>query len=220
MTQGIALRWFERGLLTAGAVLAAWCAGVLIQAHRTQTMPIPPPSTSAPATPSTSAPATPSTSAPATRTLPADDTATPAPRPAAAGTWLARLEAPSVKMTATVLEGSDAGTLRRGAGHLEDTPLPGQPGNIGIAGHRDGIFRPLRRIQVGDPLTLTTSDRAYHYRISRTLIVRPEDVYVLDSTPKPTLTLVTCYPFNYVGHAPKRFIVQAELIDQQARIDR
>jgi sortase A len=88
---------------------------------------------------------------------------------------------------------------------------------MGIAGHRDTVFRPLRRVSVGDPMVLTTSDRVYRYRISKTLIVQPEDVYVLDPTPQPTLTLITCYPFGFVGHAPQRFIVQAELVEETAR---
>jgi sortase A len=128
-----------------------------------------------------------------------------------AGALLGRLEAPSVRMSTNIFEGSDDGTLSRGAGHIEDTPFPGQPGNIGIAGHRDTVFRPLRNIRVGDPLQLTTADRTYHYRIIHTLIVAPDDVYVLDPTGQPTLTLITCYPFNFVGHAPRRFIVQAML---------
>jgi sortase A len=75
----------------------------------------------------------------------------------------------------------------------------------------------LRNIKVGDPLQLTTADRLYRYKISKTVIVGPDDVYVLDPTEKPTLTLVTCYPFEYVGHAPKRFIVQAQLVGDEAR---
>jgi len=193
MKKSDALRWIERALFATGIALAAWCAAVLLEArfHRqlvvTQT---------------------------AVPVLPGDsgDTAAHAPSAApAAGTLLGRLDAPSVQMSAAVLEGSDDGTLSRGAGHIEDTPFPGQSGNIGIAGHRDTIFRPLRDIKVGDPLTLTTADHMYSYRVSRTLIVEPDDVYVLDPTAAPTLTLVTCYPFEYVGHAPKRFIVQAAL---------
>ena len=122
-----------------------------------------------------------------------------------------------MKMSATVLEGSDDGTLSRGAGHIEDTPFPGQPGNVGIAGHRDTVFRPLRNIKVGDPMQLTTADRLYRYKISKTVIVGPDDVYVLDPTKEPTLTLVTCYPFDFVGHAPKRFIVQAQLVGNEPR---
>ena len=117
-----------------------------------------------------------------------------------------------------VLEGSDDGTLSRGAGHIEDTPFPGQAGNIGIAGHRDTVFRPLRNIKVGDPLNLTTAERTYRYRISKTLIVGPDDVYVLNPTEQPTLTLVTCYPFEFIGHAPKRYIVQATLAEEKTAL--
>src|SRR5262249_42415377 len=116
------------------------------------------------------------------------------------GTVVARLDAPSVSLSAAVLEGSDDAVLNRGAGHIEETPLPGEGGNIGIAGHRDTIFRPVRRLRVGDALNLSTSDRVYRYRISKTMIVAPEDVYVLNPTKRPTLTLVTCYPFNFIGH--------------------
>src|ERR1019366_1172085 len=118
------------------------------------------------------------------------------------GSWLAPLDAPSVQLAAAVLEGSDDETLARGAGHIEDTPFPGQPGNIGVAGHRDTTFRAVRHLHVGDPLTLTTSDRVYRYKITRTFIVDPNDVYVLDPTDHPILTLVTCYPFEFIGHAP------------------
>jgi sortase A len=153
--------------------------------------------------------------------LPGDPGSTPTPvAPApAAGTVLGRLEAPSVKLSTVVLEGSDDGTLSRGSGHIEDTPMPGQPGNVGIAGHRDTTFRALRNIHVGDPLDYKTADRVYRYRISKTLIVGPDDVYVLDPTAEPALTLVTCYPFEFIGHAPRRFIVRADLIGEEARAE-
>ncbi|OLC52424.1 MAG: hypothetical protein AUH43_00145 [Acidobacteria bacterium 13_1_40CM_65_14] len=134
------------------------------------------------------------------------------------GTVIARLDAPAVQLSTAVLEGSDDAILNRGAGHIEDTALPGERGNIAIAGHRDTIFRPVRRMRAGDVLNLSTSDRVYHYRISNTLVVGPDDVYVLNPTRQPTLTLVTCYPFDFIGHAPKRFIVQAQLIGQD-RLD-
>src|SRR5207253_3186458 len=124
------LRWIERTLLAAGIALAIWCAVVMIEATYAQHMPVPPPPLTI------------------TQTLPGD--AGSARVPPAAGTWLARLDAPAVEMTTTVLEGSDDGTLRRAAGHIEDTSLPGQRGNVGIAGHRDTVFRPLRRMKVGD----------------------------------------------------------------------
>jgi sortase A len=202
MTRESLLKWLERGLLAAGIGLAAWCAAVLVEARFHNQLPLRPSSAPLKVT--------------QTAILPGDSGRGTTPAPSA-GTLLGRLEAPTVKMSINVLEGSDDGTLRRGAGHIEDTPLPGQPGNIGIAGHRDTVFRPLRDINVGDPLALTTADRTYRYRISQTLIVGPDDVYVLDPTGRPTLTLVTCYPFNFVGHAPKRFIVRATLEGEDAR---
>jgi sortase A len=134
------------------------------------------------------------------------------------GAWLARLEGPSVGLATTVLEGSDDGTLSRAAGHLEETALPGDgAGNVAVAGHRDSFFRPLRGIRVGDDLTLTTRAEVLHYRVSATHIVEPSDTSVLASSERPTLTLVTCYPFQYIGHAPKRFIVQASLVRRGRR---
>jgi sortase A len=203
MTRDALLRWLERGLLGIGICLAAYCAAVLVEARFHSQLPIPAPKAKLKVT--------------QTLILPGDKGgAAPIPAPSA-GTLIGRLEAPTVKMSATVLEGSDDGTLSRGAGHIEDTPFPGQPGNVGIAGHRDTVFRPLRNIKVGDPLQLTTTDRLYRYKISKTVIVGPDDVYVLDPTDTPTLTLVTCYPFDFVGNAPKRFIVQAQLVGDQAR---
>ena len=206
MTRKNILLWIERGLLATGVALGAWCAAVLLEARFHNSIPI-----NTQQTPvnnlvvtQTAVPVLPGDAGDKRATTPA------APAPAA-GALLGRLEAPSVHMSAVVLEGSDDGTLSRGAGHIEDTPFPGQSGNIGIAGHRDTVFRPLRNIKVGDPLALTTADRTYRYRVSKTLIVGPDDVYVLDPTKDPTLTLVTCYPFDFIGHAPKRFIIQATL---------
>jgi sortase A len=196
----VLLKWLERSLLAFGLALGLWCAVVLVRAHQTQNMP--PPKVTVTQT-----------------LLPGTTTSPPAPVPAPArGAWIARLEVPSVKLATTVLEGTDDGTLSRGSGHIEDTPLPGQTGNVGIAGHRDTVFRPLRHIQLGDEMKLTTADRVYHYKISKTLIVTPDDVYVLDPTAQPTLTLVTCYPFDFIGHAPRRFIIQAALISDEARV--
>lgn len=198
------LRWLERGLLAIGVSLGAWCAAVLVEARFHNAAPLR--DNGQLVVTQTAVPV-----------LPGDAGTPPRNAPTApAGTLLGRLEAPSVRLSASVLEGSDDATLSRGAGHIEDTPLPGETGNIGIAGHRDTVFRPLRNIKVGDALTLTTADHAYRYRISKTLIVGPDDVYVLDPTPQPTLTLVTCYPFEFIGHAPKRFIVQATLAETEA----
>lgn len=199
MTRLDILRWIERGLWAAGVALALWCAMVLIEARRARNMPVPPPAAAA--------------------SLPGDaPDRSPRPRTrVTAGEWVARLEAPGINLVATVLEGTSDATLARGAGHIEDTALPGEAGNIGIAGHRDTIFRPVRRIKAGDPLVLTTPDRTYQYRVTKTFIVQPDDVYVLDPADHPTLTLVTCYPFEFIGHAPKRFIVSADLIGEEAR---
>jgi sortase A len=203
------LHWLERGLLALGIGLAAWCAAVLVEARFHNSAPIAPGGGQLKVTQTLITRLPGDTGAPK---------AAPSPSPSlSAGTVIGRLEAPSVKMSAAVLEGSDDTTLRRGAGHIEDTPFPGQAGNVGIAGHRDTVFRPLRNIQVGDALQLTTADSLYRYRISKTLIVGPDDVYVLDPTKEPTLTLVTCFPFEYVGHAPKRFIVQAQLVGEEKR---
>src|SRR6476659_3029147 len=98
---------------------------------------------------------------------------------------------------------------RKAAGRIEDAAFPGEPGNVGIAGHRDTTFRAVRHLQVGGRLRLTTTRGVFDYRIVRTVIVNPRDVQVLDPTDTPTLTLVTCYPFTFVGRAPQRFIVQA-----------
>jgi len=220
------LRWLERVLVIVGVVLAVWCANTIFQAHRTANMPIPPPSAKAsPAESGRSAAASPGTTRGTTGTaapgaLPGDSgagTAGSVQTTLARGAWLARLDAPTIKMRATVLEGSDDGTLARGAGHIEDTPLPGSQGNFGVAGHRDTTFRPLRHIKIGDPLTVTTRDHIYHYRVANTAIVGPDDVYVLDDAGHPTMTLVTCYPFEFIGHAPNRFIVSANLVGTEDR---
>jgi sortase A len=110
-----------------------------------------------------------------------------------------------------VAEGDDDSTLSIAIGHLPDTPLPWEDGNSALAAHRDTFFRPLRDIRIGDELRLTTTvHEQLRYRVRETLVVGPEDVGVLDSTDSPSLTLITCYPFNFVGHAPQRFIVRAE----------
>jgi len=111
-----------------------------------------------------------------------------------------------------VLEGTDDWTLNRAVGHIEETAKPGATGNIGIAGHRDGFFRPLQNVRIGDRLEVQTLDGTQVYRIARTWIVEPDDVSVLDPTSMPSVTLVTCYPFYFVGPAPRRFIVRAERV--------
>jgi LPXTG-site transpeptidase (sortase) family protein len=192
-----ALRWLERMFFLVGGVLALWCLIVILRAEYYARMPVPEP--------------------PVAPRLAGEDHGRSLQHSIEPGSWVARLEAPSVELAATVLEGSDDATLARAAGHIENTAFPGERGNVGIAGHRDTIFRPLRDIRVGDPLVLTTGTRVLRYRVSDTSIVNPEDVYVLNSTEHPEMTLVTCYPFEFIGHAPRRFIVRADLVGEIAR---
>lgn len=126
---------------------------------------------------------------------------------------LAVLRISAIQLEVPVLEGSDDFTLNRAVGHIEGTANPGPEGNVGIAGHRDGFFRGLKDIRVGEGIELVTQKEDLHYVIDEILIVFPEDVSVLQARSKPSLTLVTCYPFYYVGRAPQRFIVHASMAD-------
>ena len=141
---------------------------------------------------------------PIERTLP--------PRAAlASGSLLGRLEIPRLHVSAIVRAGSDARTLRLAIGHILGTALPGERGNVGLAAHRDTFFRPLAGIRKGDTVLVTTPDGVHRYRVYATRIVAPTEVSVLRAGHQSQLTLVTCYPFDFVGSAPQRFIVQAEL---------
>jgi sortase A len=129
--------------------------------------------------------------------------------PVADGALVGRIAIPRLDVSTIVLEGVDATTLRRGAGHIPETSLPGAGGNVGIAAHRDSFFRALKDVRKNDIIHLETLEGTFDYRVDWTRIVTPEDTEVLDDTGTPALTLVTCYPFYYVGSAPKRFIVRA-----------
>ena len=129
-----------------------------------------------------------------------------------AGSPLGRIEISSIGLAAMIMEGTDHRTLRRAVGHIPGTPLPGQPGNVVITGHRDTFFRGLRNIHKDDEITLTTLNGTYGYRVDFTEVVGPQDIAVLDHSEDAILTLVTCYPFYYVGPAPRRFIVRAHRI--------
>jgi sortase A len=131
---------------------------------------------------------------------------------------LAVLRISRLGIEAPVLEGTEEIALNRGLGHIEETAAPGVNGNSGIAGHRDGFFRGLKDIVAGDVIELETLHGTETYRVDRTWIVNPEDVSVLDPTPTRSLTLVTCYPFYFVGSAPQRFIVRA-VISAERRLE-
>jgi len=109
-----------------------------------------------------------------------------------------------------VVEGADASNLRRAVGHVRGTALPEESGNVRIAGHRDTFFRPLHAVQLDDKITLSTLQGTYRYQVVSTMVVQPEDIQVLRPAGHDSLTLITCFPFYYIGPAPKRFIVRAE----------
>jgi sortase A len=129
--------------------------------------------------------------------------ARPAPPP------LAILRIPKIRLEVAVLPGTDTFVLNRAVGHIEGTARPGAEGNSGIAGHRDGFFRGLKDIARGDAIELETLEGREMYRVERAWIVDPEDIAALDPTTTRSLTLVTCYPFYFIGSAPQRFIVRA-----------
>lgn len=125
---------------------------------------------------------------------------------------IARLEIPRIGLSAVVADGDDENTLKFAIGHLPDTPFPWQEGNAALAGHRDTFFRPLRRIQIGDEIRIATARGTFRYRVTRHTVVDPDELWVLDALPGAALTLITCYPFDFVGPAPKRFVVHAARI--------
>jgi sortase A len=180
-------RWVERTLWLAGVVLAGWAAIAIVSAMRFDR----------------------EARARFDATPPAP-TATPPPARLATGDMLGIVEIPRLGFSSVVVEGDSDDVLDVAVGHLPDTPLPWQPGNSALAGHRDGHFRPLKDIAVGDRIRLRTHHGDFDYTIQSTVIVLPSDISVLKPTPKKTLTLITCYPFTYVGRAPKRFVIRAE----------
>jgi len=132
------------------------------------------------------------------------------------GSALGRIEISAIGLEAMIMEGTDAKTLRRAVGHISGTPLPGQQGNVAIAGHRDTFFRALRNIREDDEITLTTLTGSYGYRVNSIQVVEPDDTAVLDNSDAAILTLVTCYPFYLVGPAPKRFVVRAHRVSAES----
>lgn len=136
------------------------------------------------------------------------------PKPAVKiGDVLGRMDIPRLGVSVAVLQGTNSRMLRLGAGHIESTPLPGEPGNTGIAGHRDTFFRELKDVRSNDEIQIQTATRLFHYQVDWVKVVAPDDNSVLTPSTEATLTLVTCYPFYFVGPAPSRFVVHAHKFD-------
>ena len=125
------------------------------------------------------------------------------------GEVLGRMEISRLGMSIVILEGTSSRTLRLGVGHIAGTAFPGEPGNIGIAGHRDSYFRALKDIRSGDEIGIQTATGLSRYQVDRVQMLEPSDIAVLAPTAVPGITLVTCYPFYFVGPAPRRFVVHA-----------
>jgi sortase A len=150
--------------------------------------------------------------APALAPVPAAPAALAPPASPASPAVVGLLDIPRLNISSPVLSGDGAEMLDVAVGHLPDTPKPWESGNSAVAAHRDGLFRPLRNIRPGDDIRIRTVYGDLHYKVRDTKIVAPDDLSVLRSTDEQTLTLITCYPFNFIGHAPKRFIVHADRV--------
>jgi len=137
-------------------------------------------------------------------------------RTAPASGVIGRLTIPAADVDAIVTEGVDDPTLRRAVGHIPNTALPGEPGNVALAGHRDTFFRGLAKLELGDPIQLITTAGTYDYVVEDLRIVEPTEIQVLAPGATSTLTLITCYPFRYIGTAPQRFVVRASEVGRPA----
>jgi sortase A len=127
-------------------------------------------------------------------------------------TLVGRIDIGRIGVSAMVVEGDDARALARAVGHIPGTALPGESGNVGLAGHRDTFFRALKNIRLGDDILVTTPRGSYRYSVVSSAVVGPDDTRVLDASRSSSITLVTCYPFHFIGSAPKRFIVHANIV--------
>jgi sortase A len=125
------------------------------------------------------------------------------------GGVIGEIQVPRLHLKAIVVQGDSHTILRRAVGHIPETALPGNPGNVALAGHRDTFFRPLRNIRRGDAITFKTPAGAFQYVVESTVVVAASEVGVLEASTGHTLTLITCFPFDYVGRAPNRFVVRS-----------
>jgi len=149
-------------------------------------------------------------------TLPSDPMTVDGPsrRPpdSAEGSLVGRIDIPRLDLSAVVFEGTSDDTLARGVGHLRGSAGPGERGNLVLAGHRDTFFRELQGIRQGDEVNIKGPEGEFEYKVESTAIVEPDQTEVLKPSDDATLTLITCYPFRYIGNAPERFIVRATKI--------
>jgi sortase A len=185
------LDWLQRALLAIGVASFAWCGGVWLQATIYQ---------------HGKRAALDRRGSDVERSLPRP------PAPVAVGDAIGTVDIPRLRLSAVVIEGDDDSALKVAVGHLPDTPLPWEGGNSALAAHRDTFFRPLKDLVVGDLIRVVTPRGELDYHVRETLVVNPDDVWVLNPTAQPSLTLITCYPFSFVGHAPRRFVVRAEQV--------
>jgi sortase A len=133
--------------------------------------------------------------------------------PPVTGDLIGKIEIGRVGLSAIIAEGTDSRTLRRAVGHVPSTPLPGDVGNVVLAGHRDSFFRALRTVEEGDEIEVTTPGATLRYAVTAIEVVGAEDTDVLWPTKEKSLTLITCYPFHYIGPAPDRYVVRARQLD-------
>ncbi len=184
------LRWIEPALVALGSVCLIWVGAISMHAVTYQV----------------------EQNARLARLISSSGADVPVEAASDEATPIGRLEIPRVGLSTVVMEGDDEHTLKVAVGHLPDTPLPWEEGNSALAGHRDTFFRPLRRLQTGDEIRLVTPRGTFRYRASRRVVVEPDELWVLAPSRTAALTLITCYPFDFVGPAPRRFVVHAERI--------
>jgi len=129
------------------------------------------------------------------------------------GSEMGKIIIPSISLNYPLIHGDDDESLEKGIGHYAGSTLPGENGNVVLAGHRDTVFRNLGKVKIGETITLQTYYGNYNYRVAKIRIVDKNDLTVVVPKEKETLTIYTCYPFEYIGHAPKRYVVECEFID-------
>jgi sortase A len=187
------MKWAQRALVACAALLLGYCAFALVDAwsfQRRESMDL-------------------------DRLLRDRRAASEGAPVAATNGLIGRMEISRLRLSAVVIEGVDNAALRRGVGHIPGTALPGEAGNVGLSGHRDTFFRPLKDLRIKDEIEFSTLKGDYRYEVESLRVVEPSDVGVLAPSHENVLTLVTCYPFFYIGAAPMRFIVRARQVSPQ-----